>query len=72
MTPEFERAASRIEPRARLVKVNIDEEPALAQRFAVSSIPMVALAFHGREIGRIAGARSAADLERWTVGQLPV
>jgi thioredoxin 2 len=65
MGPQFERAARDLEPQMRLVKINVDEEPELAQRFAVSSIPMIALAWHGRELGRIAGAMPAEQLERW-------
>src|ERR1700730_18131245 len=45
MGPEFERAAGAIEPSARLVKVNVGDEPALAERFAVRSIPTIVLAF---------------------------
>ena len=70
MAPEFERAAAAIEPRARLVKVNVDEEPALAERFAVRSIPTIMLAFDGRELARIAGARSAAQLTEWVGREL--
>jgi thioredoxin 2 len=70
MAPEFERAAAAIEPRARLVKVNVDEEPALAERFAVRSIPTIALVFEGRELARLAGARSAAQLTDWVRQQL--
>jgi thioredoxin 2 len=68
MAPEFERAAPRLEPRLRLVKVNVDEEPAIASRFGIRSIPTLALLHHGREIARTAGAMSAADLERWVAG----
>jgi thioredoxin 2 len=70
MAPEFARAAARLEPRLRLVKLDVDAAPDIAQRFAVRSIPTLALALHGREIARIAGARSAADLERWALEQL--
>jgi thioredoxin 2 len=70
MAPEFERAVAAIEPRARLVKVNVDEEPALAERFAVRSIPTIVLAFEGRELARIAGARSAAQLAEWVGREL--
>ena len=70
MAPEFERAAAAIEPTARLVKVNVDEEPALAERFAVRSIPTIMLAFEGRELARIAGARSAAQLAEWVSREL--
>ena len=70
MAPEFERAAAAIEPRARLVKVNVDAEPALAQRFQVRSIPTLVLALHGREVARTAGARSAAQLVQWVEAEL--
>jgi thioredoxin 2 len=70
MAPEFERAAATLEPEARLVKVNVDEEPALAQRFAVRSIPTIVIALHGRELARVAGARSAAQLVDWVRREL--
>ena len=70
MAPEFERAAAALEPEARLVKVNVDEEPALAERFAVRSIPTLVLAFQGRELARVAGARSAAQLVEWVRREL--
>ena len=65
MAPEFERDAGELEPDIRLVKVNIDEEPAVAQRFGVQSIPTILLAWHGHELGRLTGARPAAELVRW-------
>ena len=70
MAPEFERAAAALEPEVRLVKVNVDEEPALAARFQVRSIPTLVLAVQGREVARAAGARSAAQLAQWTRAQL--
>ena len=70
MAPEFERAAAQLEPAVRLVKVNVDEEPALAQRYRVQSIPTLLLAFQGRELARAAGARSAAQLVQWTQAEL--
>lgn len=71
MAPEFERAASRLEPRMRLVKINVDENPAAAQRFGVSSIPTLSLALHGRELARTSGAMSSAQLEEWALAHLP-
>jgi thioredoxin 2 len=70
MAPEFERAAAALEPAVRLAKVNIDEEPALAQRFRITGIPALVLARRGRELGRISGARSAAQLVAWARAQL--
>jgi thioredoxin 2 len=70
MAPEFEKAAGMIEPEARLVKVNVDQEPAVAQRFQVRSIPTLVLALHGRELARTAGARSAPQLVEWVKREL--
>ena len=70
MAPEFERAAAMLEPEARLVKVNVDEEPALAQQFQTRSIPTILIALHGREVARVAGARSAAQLVEWVRREL--
>jgi len=65
MAPEFAEAARRLAGRARLVKVDTDRAPALAGRFGVRSIPTLLLIHDGREAGRLTGARSASDLERW-------
>ena len=71
MAPEFERAAALLEPAVRLVKINVDDEPALATRFRVQSIPTLLLAFEGRELARAAGARSAPQLVEWMRAALP-
>jgi thioredoxin 2 len=65
MAPAFEDAARDLEPQMRLVKVNVDEEPSLAARYGIRGIPTVLLALHGRELGRMAGARTKADLIGW-------
>jgi thioredoxin 2 len=70
MSPEFERAAVALEPAVRLVKVNVDEEPAPAQRFGISGIPALVLALHGSELARISGARSAQQLVAWVQAEL--
>ncbi|KAB2886120.1 MAG: thioredoxin family protein [Kofleriaceae bacterium] len=43
--------------RARVVEVDTDEEPALAQAFRVTAMPTVVLLRDGREVGRFVGAR---------------
>ena len=70
MAPEFEKAAAALEPELRLVKVNVDEEPALAQRFQTRSIPTLLLAFDGQAVARAAGARSAPQLIQWARKEL--
>jgi len=65
MAPEFDRAAARLEPGMRLVKVNVDQEPDLAARFGIRSIPTMILARHGKELARTSGATSATAIAAW-------
>ncbi len=70
MAPAFEQAAAQLEPQVRLAKVNTDEAQALGARYQIRSIPTMALFINGREVARQAGAMGAADIVRWTQGQL--
>ncbi len=65
MAPAYAQAAAQLEPLARLAKVDTDAEQALGARFAIRSIPTLAIFRGGREIARVAGAMSAADITRW-------
>lgn len=70
MAPQFEAAAAALEPRVRLVKVDIDAEQPLAARFGIQSIPTVALFQAGRELGRHAGLLDRGALVRWVQSTL--
>lgn len=70
MAPAFEQAASQLEPRFRLAKVDTEAVPALGARFNIRSIPTLALFSGGREVARQAGAMGTADIIRWTEVQL--
>jgi thioredoxin 1 len=48
----------------KLVKVNIDEQPELAQRFGVQSIPMMILFKEGSPAAAAIGAQPKPALER--------
>lgn len=65
MAPAFEAAAARIEPRARLAKVDTEAEQGLAMRFGIRSIPTIAIFQGGQERVRQAGAMDANSLVRW-------
>lgn len=70
MAPAFTAAAARIEPRARLAKVDTEAHPQLAGQFGIRSIPTVVVLKGGREVTRQSGAMDAATLERWIAAQL--
>jgi thioredoxin 2 len=63
VAPEIARVAASNAGRYVVVKVNTDELPELGDRFAIRSIPTMAVFSKGREIARTAGARPAADIE---------
>jgi len=70
MAPVFAQTARQFEPRVRFAKVNTEVEQALAARFAIRSIPTLALFRGGREVARLAGALPGPELARWLNSQL--
>lgn len=70
MAPAFEAAAASLEPRVRLGKVNTEEEPGLAARFGIRSIPTLILIHEGREIARHSGAIGSHDIQHWALANL--
>ena len=47
----------------RVGKVNVDEQLALAQRFGVSSIPLLILFKNGRPVAKALGYRPKAEIQ---------
>lgn len=70
MAPQFQKAAAQLEPAVRLAKVDTQSEPTLGQRHGIRSIPTMVLFERGRELARVSGALSSADIVRWTQEQL--
>ncbi len=72
VAPMIEDLAAELAGRVRVAKLNVDENPATASRFAVRSIPTMLLFKDGREVDRIVGARPKAEiaqrLQRWIGG----
>jgi thioredoxin 1 len=60
--PVLEQLADVWEDKARIAKVNVDENPHLAARFRVNSIPLLLLLKDGQEIRRVVGLQSGQGL----------
>ncbi|MET0372403.1 MAG: tetratricopeptide repeat protein [Sphingobium sp.] len=59
----------------KLVKVNVDENPFIAQQFRVQSIPTVYAVFQGQPVADLSQARTEGQLKQYLdkiLGQLPV
>ena len=65
MAPAYAQAAQRLEPQVRLLKVDTERAQDLSARFAIRSIPTLALFRGGREIARQSGAMDAGRLAAW-------
>ncbi|MFC5460642.1 thioredoxin TrxC [Massilia niabensis] len=70
MAPAYAQAAGRLEPRVRLLKVNTELAQDLSARFAIRSIPTLALFKGGREIARQPGAMDAGNIVAWVQSKL--
>ncbi len=55
LAPTIEELASQYDGKAVVAKVDVDQQPALAQRYGVMSIPTVVLLKNGEEQNRLVG-----------------
>ena len=62
--PHLTALAEKWGARARLVRVNVDEEPGLSGRYGVLSLPTVILFADGEPRATVYGAQSKARFER--------
>jgi thioredoxin 2 len=65
MAPVLERLAQHRATGLQVAKLNTDEQPDIAGRFNIRSIPTLILFRDGREIARQSGAVDGGALERW-------
>lgn len=65
MAPEFEKACQQLEPHARFLKVDTDAEQRLSGQLGIRGIPTLMIFKNGKEVARVSGARSAAQLLDW-------
>jgi len=66
--PILEQLAGEFAGRCKVVKVNVDDAPALGARFGVQGIPTLVLLRDGREVSRQVGAAPAGRLRDWIAG----
>jgi thioredoxin 1 len=64
VSPVLEQIAQEREGELEIAKVNIDEQPALAQRYGVMSIPTIILFKDGKPAAAAVGAQPKGMLEK--------
>ena len=68
MGPIMEQLAEEYEGKAKVGKVNVDEEGELSQAFGVMSIPTIVLVKDGKVVKQAVGARPKAEVEAMLQG----
>ena len=63
MGPIIEQLAEEYEGKAKVGKVNVDEEGELSQVFGVMSIPTIVLVKDGKVVKQAVGARPKTEVE---------
>ncbi|MGI4730166.1 MAG: thioredoxin family protein [Janthinobacterium lividum] len=69
--PAFAASAGQLEPYPRLGKLDTEAEQAIAARFAIRSVPTIALVIRGREVARQAGAMPTNAIVDWARSSMP-
>lgn len=70
MAPALEQLARDRAGRLKIVKINVDQSPQIAERFGVQGIPLLVLTRDGQELARQAGAAPLPRLQAWLNSQL--
>lgn len=63
LVPTLEASVREHQGQILLAKVNVDQEPALAQAFRVQSVPMVIAFYMGQPVSGFTGARPKSDID---------
>ncbi len=64
LAPTIDQLASELAGRVKVAKLNIDENPGIAHRFGVQSIPTLLVLKGGKEIDRIVGVQPKQEIVR--------
>jgi thioredoxin 1 len=64
LAPTVEAVAEKYASNARVVKLNVDDNPSVSQRFGIKGIPTLILFKNGREEERVVGATSEQAISR--------
>ena len=64
LAPTVEAIADKYASTARVVKLNVDDNPSVSQRYGIKGIPTLILFKNGKEEERVVGATSEAAISR--------
>ncbi len=65
MAPAFAEAATELEPKVRLAKLNTEDEQQAGMIYGIRSIPTMILFNGGQELARVSGAMNTQQIQSW-------
>jgi thioredoxin 1 len=65
IAPALEEIAGTLDGKVKIVKLNVDENPATAQKYGIMSIPTLMIFKNGEMASRQVGAAPKQKLEQW-------
>lgn len=72
MTPIVESLAQKFGSAAKIVKLNVDDNPSITQRFGIKGIPTMIVFKGGKEAERLVGATNEGAISRLIEEQIAV
>ena len=70
VSPAIEKIAKELKGKIRVVKVNVDEKPHIAQRYQIQSIPTIMMFFKGQILFRLTGAYPYEHIRQQVLSKL--
>lgn len=64
IAPTLDALAEEYQGKAKIVKIDVDDEPEVASRYGVSSIPALMLFKGGSQVGQLVGAHPKATISK--------
>ena len=64
LAPTIDQLSSELAGKVKVAKLNIDENPNIANRFGVRSIPTLLILKDGREVDRLVGVQPKQEILR--------
>jgi thioredoxin 1 len=68
IAPALDAISDKMGDKVKIVKINVDENPATAAKYGIMSIPTLLVFKGGQMVSRQVGAAPQAKLEQWITG----